>query len=277
MKIAIAHSTVYRYSSEVHLGVHTMRLRPRSDGAQRLLEYDLTIFPEPSSVTECLDQEGNTIRQAWFLNPATELRFESKALVESVRENPFDFVPENGLLSAPYTEPLARFLRVYLEGDIPPSVAYFARDVRMVSGDSTQEFLAALCGRIYRVFRQTIREEGPPLGSDQTLAAREGTCRDLAMLFCDAARSLGIAARFVSGYEHQASLTGGGYMHAWCEVYLPGGGWRGYDPSRGLAVGMSHVAAAASFVPELAAPITGAFMGSAGSTMSTSLVVSVNP
>jgi transglutaminase-like putative cysteine protease len=88
------------------------------------------------------------------------------------------------------------------------------------------------------------------------------------VLFCEACRSRGIPARFVSGYEREASLQERSHMHAWAEVYLPGGGWRGYDPSQGLAVSTTHVALAAAADPAMAAPITGTYRGSGAATMS---------
>jgi transglutaminase-like putative cysteine protease len=105
----------------------------------------------------------------------------------------------------------------------------------------------------------------------------EGSCRDLAVLFCDVCRAMGIAARFVSGYECASAGRQDSYMHAWAEVYLPGAGWRGYDPSRGLAVSNTHVAVAAGFDYDLASPIAGAYFGGSGSRMETSLRMSIAP
>jgi transglutaminase-like putative cysteine protease len=104
----------------------------------------------------------------------------------------------------------------------------------------------------------------------------EGSCRDLAVLYCDACRVMGIAARFVSGYECVTTVAGqNADMHAWAEVYLPGIGWRGYDPSRGLAVSNGHVAVAAGFDHDLASPVSGWYGGGAPSRMQTSLRIVV--
>ena len=133
-------------------------------------------------------------------------------------------------------------------------------------------FLMELAGRICRGLRPIARAEGPPLAAGETLSAGEGACRDFAVLFCSACRSVGLAARFVSGYELEAARDPGrASMHAWAEVYLPGGGWRGFDPSQGLAVGLSHVAVAAARDPEMATPIAGSYRGSEASTMETSI------
>ena len=138
---------------------------------------------------------------------------------------------------------------------------------RTRAGWSTLTFLSALAQRLFETCRVVVRIDGPPLDSATTLRAREGSCRDLAVLFCDACRSLGLAARFVSGYEREAASEDRAYMHAWSEVFLPGGGWRGWDPSRGLAVSTSHVAVAAAREPSLAAPISGSYSGPAGAPM----------
>jgi transglutaminase-like putative cysteine protease len=104
----------------------------------------------------------------------------------------------------------------------------------------------------------------------------EGSCRDLAVLFCDACRVMGIAARFVSGYECASATVEETYMHAWAEVYLPGIGWRGYDPSRGLAVSNGHIAVAAGFDHDLASPVAGWYSGGSRSQMETSLRLQVD-
>ena len=123
--------------------------------------------------------------------------------------------------------------------------------------------------------RYIIRDVGAPHPAETTLRGQEGSCRDLAVLFCAACRAVGLAARFVSGYERDASLQENGDLHAWAEVYLEGAGWRGYDPSRALAVAASHVAVAASSDPLLASPISGTFRGSASAKMEFSISMQV--
>jgi transglutaminase-like putative cysteine protease len=108
-----------------------------------------------------------------------------------------------------------------------------------------------------------------------TLREHDGTCRDLTVLFCAACRSAGIAARFVSGYECEAATQDSADMHAWAEVYLPGGGWRGYDPSQGLAVSTSHVAVAAAANPAMAASVSGIYRGAVRSRMQFAIAMQV--
>lgn len=278
MKITVTHSTIYRYDVPVYLEPHIFRLRPRNHEAQRLLTFDLQILPTPAGVTECLDQDGNLALNAWFDAPTEELSVRSHFSVEMLRGNPFDYVIAGESLNLPlwYRDPLAAALVPYRnDGQVAESVKEFARWMAEGSQWNALRFLLDLCGRIHRECRQVIRPFGAPWPSDRTLQLREGSCRDLAVLYCDACRAMGIAARFVSGYERASAKSLDQYMHAWAEVYLPGIGWRGYDPARGLAVSNEHVAVAAGFDFDLAAPVAGWYSGGSGSRMDASLRLEV--
>ncbi len=274
MKIAVEHSTIYRYDFPVFLEPHIVRLRPRTHGAQRLLSFDLEIVPSPAGTTECLDQDGNLALNAWFDQPTSALHVRSRFTVEMLRENPFDYVIIGESLNLPlwYREPLSAALVSYRDdAHVAEAVKDYARQTAADSQWNTLSFLSALSRRICDLCSQVVRPVGPPWPSDQTLRLRQGSCRDLAVLFCDACRVMGIAARFVSGYEGASASARDPYMHAWAEVYLPGIGWRGYDPSRGLAVSNRHVAVAAGFDSDLAAPVAGWYSGGSRSRMETTL------
>ena len=268
MRIAVEHSTLYRYDAPVHQEPHTFRLTPRSDASQRLLRHELQITPAPAGRTTCLDQDGNVVVEAWFREPMTELSVRSSFEVETLRENPFDFL----FAGAELEEPLRSALSPYLRADPSAAVAEFAGKI---GRRDTIEFVAELNRTLFGEFGHTIRDEGPAESAETTLRARSGTCRDLAVLYCAACRSVGIPARFVSGYE--ASQQERRDMHAWAEVYLRGGGWRGYDPSQGLAVSTSHVAVAAAADPRLAAPASGTYRGSARARMEYRIEVETAP
>jgi transglutaminase-like putative cysteine protease len=284
MKISVAHSTVYRYDFPVYLEPHIFRLRPRENSAQRLLEFDLQISPSPAGTTECLDQDGTLALNAWFNAPTRELRVVSRFTVEMLRENPFDYVLTSQSLNLPlwYVDPLCAALASYRNDmHVAESVQQYAKSTAATVRWNTLSFLSELSRQIFQTCRQLTRPHGPPWPSDQTLSSREGSCRDLAVLFCDACRAMGIAARFVSGYECASAAGSLGnpdsYMHAWAEVYLPGIGWRGYDPSRGLAVSNQHIAVAAGFDHDLASPVAGWYSGGSGSRMEASLSLQVCP
>ena len=278
MKITVTHSTFYRYDFPVCLEPHIFRLRPRMSSAQLLLAYDLQITPTPAGTTECLDQDGNLALNAWFNAPTSELRVTSRFTVEMLRQNPFDYVIIGQSLNLPlwYLEPLCAALTPYRhDALVAESVKQYAKSVAASSQWNTLSFLLELSRQIFQSCRQVIRPLGPPWPSDLTLSSQEGSCRDLAVLFCDACRVMGIAARFVSGYEIASASSHDPYMHAWAEVYLPGVGWRGYDPSRGLAVSNGHVAVAAGFDHDLASPVAGWYSGWAQSRMEASMSMQV--
>jgi transglutaminase-like putative cysteine protease len=154
-------------------------------------------------------------------------------------------------------------------------VKQYAQTIAAGAQWNTLSFLSALTRHIFDTCHQVVRPDGAPWPAEQTLHLLEGSCRDLAVLFCDACRQMGIASRFVSGYECASASRTDSYMHAWAEVYLPGIGWRGYDPARGLAVSNRHVAVAAGFDPDLASPVAGWYSGFSGSHMEALLSLEV--
>jgi len=275
MRISVAHSTTYRYDAQVFLEPHLIRLRPRADSSQRLLSYRFVITPTPAGITEYLDQDGNVATFAWFAGAVSELALHSSFELETLRQNPFDYIlPASHLFTLPlvYAEPLASALAPYASPGHSAEVSEFAHSVAGQSGRRTLDFLTALTSALYHRSTHIVRDEGSPLPPEETLQCGTGSCRDLAVLFCAACRCMGVPARFVSGYEC-GGLLEDAYMHAWAEVYLDGGGWRGYDPSRGLAVSTNHVAVAAAADSRLAAPVTGTFRGKATAQMQFQIAV----
>lgn len=272
MKIIVDHTTAYHYEVPVLLEPHIFRLRPRTNEAQRLLDYSIQITPDPAGTTECLDQDGNLTLNTWFGSATSELLVRSRFTAEMLRENPFEYVLNGEPLQLPlwYSEPVATALSAYRERQgISDTVKQYAESMSASAQGDTLWFLMALTQQIFHTYRQVTRPTGAAWPSHQTLYGQEGSCRDLAVLFCDACRAMGIAARFVSGYEAASANSSEPYMHAWAEVYLPLIGWRGYDPARGLAVSNGHVAVAAGFDPVLASPVAGWYSGLSGSRMET--------
>jgi transglutaminase-like putative cysteine protease len=276
MRIAVAHTTTYRYSEPVFLEPHVIRLRPRADGAQLLESFSLAIEPEPQGRVECLDAEGNAVTHAWFSQPTASLTARTMFRVETLRENPFEFLIDAGDRVVPlrYADPLRASLQPYLAGPADAGIREFGERIAVASNHSAMDFLANLNLELYGLMRHVTRTDGAPNPPEQTLTEREGSCRDAAALYCAICRTMGIAARFVSGYEFQgASQEQCIDLHAWAEVYLTGGGWRGYDPSRGLAAGASYIPLAAAASPEMAAPVSGTFRGSARAEMDYSISI----
>jgi transglutaminase-like putative cysteine protease len=198
--------------------------------------------------------------------------------VETHRTNPFDFLlPADAVLLPPaYPAAGRRGLAGYLDGgDTAPAVRAAADAMLARSEGRTVPFLMELTRWIGASHEKIVRLEGPPLAPAETLAAGAGSCRDLAVLFNEMCRTVGLAARFVSGYHEREAPDGQRYLHAWSEVYLPGAGWRGFDPAEGLAVADRHVVLATGLQPPAAAPTDGTFRGNgASSTLESQIVIS---
>jgi transglutaminase-like putative cysteine protease len=152
-----------------------------------------------------------------------------------------------------------------------------AEQIRECARGEAVPFLARLVETICERFKVIHREKGGPWPPATTIEQRQGACRDLAALFIDICRSVGLAARFVSGYQEGDADQDKRYMHAWAEVYLPCAGWRGFDPTHGLAVTDRHVAVAAAADPQHATPVTATFRGSnVEAEMSANVVIETN-
>lgn len=263
MRYRVQHTTLYQYDRVVYLERHELRLRPRSDGSQHVLSYVCRVDPEPWLRSESIDAEGNPVTLVWFRSPARELRVATSLEVETLRTNPFDYLlagERSHRLPMEYGEDLRFALSHYRLPDVEATVARFADIAAAEAGYDTLDFLAVLSQRIWATCRVVRREDGPPQLPATTLRQGRGACRDLTVLFMSACRALGLAARFVSGY-HPGDAGPDSDLHAWAEVYLPGGGWRGYDPTLGLAVADQHIALAASADPARTLPVSGTFRG----------------
>ena len=269
MTITIRHRTAYAFAAPVVLEPHVVRLRPRCDAALRLVDFALAIEPAPAVRAENLDLEGNVVTEAWFEGSTTGLRIETRATVETLQADPFRFLLTDPRPALPYACGAERpaGLAPYLPaGAAHPDVRAAALEAAQAVGGDPARFPLELARRLHRACTVRARPEGPPRPPETTLAARRGACRDLAVLFVECCRAVGLAARFTSGYAATAE-DAGDELHAWGEVYLGGGGWRGYDPSCGLAVADRHVAVAAAARPLDAAPVTGAFRGAAAARL----------
>lgn len=264
MRYQISHTTHYRYGKPVHLDVHTVRLRPRCDGSQQLRHFAISFSPQPERISEILDIEGNAILRIWFPKGlTTELKIHTEADVETLRANPFDYLSEPWAISAPidYPSVIARQLLPYLQPALTtylhPAVIEFAQSLLAEVHGNVGIFLSRLTQTIYDDFQYCHRPEGDPQIAAITLEKKAGSCRDFAVLFVETCQAVGLAARFVSGYQEGDDDQEQRELHAWPEVYIPGGGWRGFDPTHGLAVCDRHVPLAAAANPQNAAPVSG--------------------
>jgi transglutaminase-like putative cysteine protease len=283
MRFKVDHLTRYLYDAPVRLGPHRLRLRPREDEGIGVVDHALEIAPAPAGTSQSLDPDGNLVTVVWFEGIATELSVRSRFEVLTGRTNPYGFLPEPANWPAPYSLPLARRLSPWLTQAEPGDAVRGLADSLRADTRDAFEFVQVLNQWLHREIAREIREHGAAQSPDETLRLRRGACRDLAVLFIAVCRSQGLAARFVSGYQKArdpAVPPSDGsavrrYMHAWPEVYLPGGGWRGFDPTHGLAIADAHVALAAAAEPADAAPIEGCYYGAARSTIEIELSIEV--
>lgn len=261
----IVHNTIYNYQQTVFLRPHTIRLIPRSDAEQKVHKFSLKIDPEPLGICYNSDLEGNVILQTWFNEPTNFLQIKVTSEVETLRKNPFDYLLEPFALNLPidYSASLLTQLWPYLQrqypGNIDPIAAQLAQEILVASYYQTTAFLSKLNQQIYENCQYVIRETGDPLPAGITWKEKSGSCRDFAVLFMEVCRAVGLPARFVSGYQEGDPDQVERDLHAWVEVYLPGAGWRGYDPTHGLAVSDRHIPLVASIFPNYTTPISGSF------------------
>lgn len=275
MHYQISHTTTYHYSQAVSLQPHVVRLRPRSDGTQTLTSFSLLVSPSPQQQSQVIDLEGNNTSKIWFPPvPTPSLTVQVLSQVETHRTNPFDYLLEPWAIKLPIDYPSSLLLQLqpYLatqQGNfaspIDPVVTQMAQEICQQVNGVTDQFLTELNQQIYKTCQYTLRETGEPAPAGLTWTQQRGSCRDFTVLFMEACRVMGLAARFVSGYQEGDPDTSDRHLHAWAEVYLPGAGWRGFDPTQGLVVADRHIALAASAIPRYAAPITGLFNQIAGS------------
>lgn len=269
VRYQITHQISYRYDRAVVLAPHVLRLRPRCDVTQKLHQFRLEINPVPEQVSEIVDLDGNAVLKAWFAKQgADELVIQATSAVETFCTNPFSYVLEPWAVTLPIDYPAALWhqLQPYLGGQFAgglgsapdPTATQLAQEIWLDAAGDLVAFLSTLNQRIYQTCGYILRETGNPYPPSITWNQKSGSCRDYAVLFMEVCRAAGLATRFVSGYQEGDLDQDDFHLHAWAEVYLPGAGWRGYDPTHGLAVADRHIALVATPTAKDSAPVSGA-------------------
>jgi uncharacterized protein (DUF2126 family)/transglutaminase-like putative cysteine protease len=291
--VALHHKTHYQYDRLVNLGPQVVRLRPAPHSRTRILSYSLKVRPEKHFINWIQDPQSNYAARLVFDQPTREFCVEVDLVAEMSVLNPFDFFLEPNAEKFPFTyDPaleteLAPFQRrCTFSPKFAASLATIRKDIIGPSqrfgrkddaetpakdgGLRTIDFLVAVNQKLWKDIKYTIRLEPGVQTPEETLEKASGSCRDSAWLLCQLLRHCGLATRFVSGYLIQLkpdvkSLDGPSGaerdftdLHAWTEVYLPGGGWIGLDPTSGLLAGEGHIPLACTPDPSSAAPISGA-------------------
>lgn len=284
--LTVRHTTIYRYARPVMLGDHRLMLRPRDSHDLRLIKTNLTFSP-PASVHWMHDVFGNSVAIASFAEPAAELRIASDLVLETyaAERPPFQITPDASrypfVYSADDRIDLGRMLERQYR-DPSDRLGAWARGFVRSNPTDTAALLADLnSGVKTQIFYQSRETEGTQTPVE-TLIRGWGSCRDLAVLFIEAARSLGFGARVVTGYLYRAAADadspgaiGAGTTHAWADVYVPGAGWIAYDPTNGTIGGKDLIRVAVTRDISQAVPVSGSFVGIPGSYLGMTVDVAV--
>lgn len=274
MLIGIHHETLYRYARPVHFGTHRLLLRPWEGHDVQIRSSRLITHPV-CQIRWVHDVFGNSVALADFSEPSSELKIESGLTVEQYNTNPFDFILEPYALEVPFRYAddcaldISSFCARQFPGDEQAIRNWTLPFLNMDGGAKTMDFLIALTRSVPLYFTYSRREEPGVQSPAQTLRQRSGSCRDFALLLMETGRYFGLAARFVTGYlcAHESlpmEVLASGATHAWAEFYLPGAGWKGFDPTCGILSADRHVRVAVTRDPLQAVPITGSFIGMSG-------------
>lgn len=264
-RIRIQHLTEYLFSAPVTFNPHRLLIRPREGHDVRIESSKLVISPAYSTKWQ-RDVFDNSLAVVSFKKPSDKLTISSEVVIQHFEQAPFDFMLEDYAINYPFN---------YADSERADLLAYqqlvFLNDQNAINnwlhqfnylGMNTFSMLMMLNQNISNQFRYQMREEPGVQSPAYTLEHRSGSCRDYATLLIEACRCLGLASRFVSGYLHApATEEGHASTHAWVEVYLPGTGWKGFDPTSGEVTSSKHIAVAVARNPEAVPPISGSFLG----------------
>lgn len=277
MKFKITHNTLYLFDSEVFLEPHYLRFRPKQTAYVDVTDFSITVLSEPTGQKVLQDEENNVVDFCWFEGMTDKLTITSTSFLETKAYNPFDFLiyPLHfNQLPLQYDELQKKLLFSTLVGQfISQELLDYGTTILKDSNFNTIPFLTKLTQKLHEDFVVEYREVGSPLHPDETYTIKRGSCRDLSWMQINLLRQLGIASRFVSGYYYFDMDNPTYELHAWVEVFLPGIGWLGLDPSHGIFTGNTHFPLASSAHYNNTMPVSGGIRGSATSQLRTKLSI----
>jgi uncharacterized protein (DUF2126 family)/transglutaminase-like putative cysteine protease len=271
MKVALHHRSHYQYQRPILIGPQTIQLRPALPCRTPILKYELNVTPSTGLLKWRLDPHQNQQAYVLFSDPSSELQVDVDLVADLEPINPFDFLLDPGFETFPFHYSDA------LRNDLTPWLAVIGQQARLLAllgplartSSPTVDFVLAVNRRVTEVIQYQVRHEIGTQTPDQTLSLKSGSCRDMAWLLVQAFRAMGIASRFVSGYLIQLAAAHHNIdepnllnddhveLHAWAEVFLPGAGWVGLDPTSGQMTAEGHIPLVCTPTPEEAAPIEG--------------------
>jgi transglutaminase-like putative cysteine protease len=265
MEWRLHHTTRYEFAHEVHLGPHQIRLRPRISEREGLRDYQLNVWPQPGLAHWRQDLWQNWVYQIWFNQPVTQLLVSNRLRYRPSPVNPFRFVIESQAVQYPPDWGGERAgLAAYLELDPDPETEFLDWVESWRRPGTPTLSLALDLNRAIHARNHYVQRDEPGVQSPaETLRRGSGACRDTSWLLVQTLRALDLPARYVSGYWVQVETTAL-ELHAWAELYLPGAGWLGLDPTAGLAVGEQHLALAHAPRPEGTTPVDGTLSPTSG-------------
>ncbi len=267
MLAELTHTLTYEYGAPVSLGDHRLCLKPRGHGHQRLLEHQLIVSPDPVHHHTLVSASGDEIHRIRFQGTTNSLCIEARSKVATQAAAPLEDCFNNQPPTLPYPRGrLNRDLHGALEGWLPngqhdPAAIALTQDALTEANQEAVPFLLQLMATIRDRVKYTERHIGPAWPASRTLRERVGSCRDLTMLMVECCRCVGLPSRFTSGYQLDTPPPDNYDLHAWAEIYLPGAGWRGFDPSAGKEINDRYVVLASSSMPALTAAVSGHFNG----------------
>jgi transglutaminase-like putative cysteine protease len=271
--VAIRHNTYYKYDRLINMGAHVIRLKPAPHSRTKIHSYSLNIEPKEHFINWQQDSFGNYLARVVMHDKVKEFKVEVEVVAEMTVINPFDFFVEEYAEKFPFqyeiqdTKELAPYFEIMENG---PLLTKWIKKLDRFKNINIVDFLVAVNRELNAEIEYTVRLEPGVFTCEESLQKKLGSCRDSAWLLVQTMRHLGLAARFVSGYlvqlkADQKAIDGPSGtekdftdLHAWCEVYVPGAGWIGLDPTSGLLAGEGHIPLCCTPAPSSAAPISGA-------------------
>ena len=277
MRFKIIHQTEYVFDSEVFLDPHYLRFKPEQTPYVTIEDFSMSVVPKPIGLKSIQDEENNTGGFFWFDGMTKKLTIKAESILETTPFNPFDFIlyPQHfNELPFEYFEPRKKLLYASLQKKpISEALLDYGNSLLKSSNFNTVTYITTLTKHIHEDFTVVYRHLGAPLSPNRTFKLKKGSCRDLTWMQINLLRKQGIAARFVSGYFYFDMEKPQFELHAWVEVFLPGAGWVGLDPSHGILTCNTHFPIASSANPENTMPVSGGIRGSAKSKLITQLSI----